>query len=591
MHIAALVISLICAIFSLFQGGIAMLLGGAGAGVADFLGEESTEMSLVAGFGALIFLAAFLGIIGGIFAALKKKAGWILLAIAAAVTLVAGMGMQGGMGTGGNDGFLYAIAYGLASFLAFRSFKGSVATEAQSVVHPPLEVPISTAVPPVLATAAPSTEAHGTSMAQASVWTCSSCMTENAPENRFCFSCGQEKEKPKPVCPHCGKENQPGMKFCPSCGTALPSQVDTQRFEIEPARKQECFESRDDKPTGAVLSFPAKAKGFLFLALGVLVIMSPVFYVYVRLGLKSDVPTLANSVSNEGDVLVGKAPSPVSDAQFLLLCQKGTPAEIQAAIKAGANVNAYSEDEELNALMYAAIGNPHPETIRMLVNAGADVNETFGSRSNSGMTALMYAAEKNPNPEILIELVKAGADVDEKDLDGGTPLKYATVNRNEEVLKVLLKSGAHVNDKDHYGETVLHFASSNSSGWRKVNPNSVRILLENGADVHIRDEFGRTPLFCVAGSYKPNPKVVAMLLKAGADVNAIRDNGWTPLIAAVFECNDNTNLEVISLLLKAGADVNTIDNDGKRAIDFAREKKNLKGTEVYRRLEAATAKE
>jgi ankyrin repeat protein len=571
VHIAALVISLICAIFSLFQGGIAMIFGGAGAGLAEFVGEESTEMSLVAGFGAFIFIAAFLGIIGGIFASLRKKAGWILLAIATAITLLAGIGMYGGMGSGMNDGFLYAVGYGLASFLAFRSCKATVSAETQPVPSPTIPLVGETGQP--------------------KIWTCNSCMTENAPENRFCFSCGREREKPKPVCPQCGKENQLGMKFCPSCGTALPSQVDTQRFEIEPARKQECFESRDDKPTGAVLSFPAKAKGFLFLALGVLVIMSPVFYVYVRLGLKSDVPTLANSVSNEGDVLVGKATSPVSDAQFLLLCQKGTPAEIQAAIKAGANVNAYSEDEELNALMYAAIGNPHPETIRMLVNAGADVNETFGSRSNSGMTALMYAAEKNPNPEILIELVKAGADVDEKDLDGGTPLKYATVNRNEEVLKVLLKSGAHVNDKDHYGETVLHFASSNSSGWMKVNPNSVRILLENGADVHIRDEFGRTPLFCVAGSYKPNPKVVAMLLKAGADVNAIRDNGWTPLIAAVFECNDNTNLEVISLLLKAGADVNAIDNDGKRAIDFAREKKNLKGTEVYRRLEAATAKE
>lgn len=285
VHIAALVISLICAIFSLFQGGIAMIFGSAGAGLAEFIGEESTEMSLLAGFGVFIFLAAFLGIIGGIFAALRKKAGWILLAIAAAVTLVAGMGMQGGMGTGGNDGFLYAIAYGLASFLAFRSFKGSVATEAQSVVPPPLEVPISTAVPPVFATAAPSTEAHGTSMAQASVWTCSSCMTENAPENRFCFSCGQEKEKPKPVCPHCGKENQPGMKFCPFCGTTLPDQGAIRGFEKGPtnipfpAVQDSSAISSHPSPVPAVpqssapkpTPFPVGAIAVIVLGLGILI--------------------------------------------------------------------------------------------------------------------------------------------------------------------------------------------------------------------------------------------------------------------------------------------------------------------------------
>lgn len=416
-------------------------------------------------------------------------------------------------------------------------------------------------------------------------WTCGSCMTENAPENRFCFSCGREREKPKPVCPQCGKENQLGMKFCPSCGTSLSSQGDRPGSAQRSVVGQDYHETRDDQPIIASRSFPAKGKGFLFLALGALVVISSFLFFYVREPIESGSPTLEKNISYEGDVVDGKASVPPSDAEFLSLCRKGEPAEIQAAIKAGANVNAYSEDEELNALMYAAIENSHPETIRMLVNAGADVNETFGSRSNSGMTALMYAAEKNPNPEILIELVKAGADVDEKDMDGGTPLKYATRNRNEEVLKVLLKSGAHVND-NHSGETVLHFASDSGN---EANPNTIRVLLDNGADVHIRDQYGRTPLICAAGSYKPNPKVVAMLLNAGADVNAKRNNGWTPLIAAVFQ--GNGNLETLSLLLKAGADVNARDEEGKRAVDFAKERKDLKGTEVYRRLEVATVRE
>jgi hypothetical protein len=78
-------------------------------------------------------------------------------------------------------------------------------------------------------------------------WTCGSCMTENAPENRFCFSCGREREKPKPVCPQCGKENQLGMKFCPSCGTVLPSQAENAGSERKP----------EDLSVGVVQATPA----------------------------------------------------------------------------------------------------------------------------------------------------------------------------------------------------------------------------------------------------------------------------------------------------------------------------------------------
>jgi foldase protein PrsA len=268
VHIAALVISLICAIISLFQGGIAMLLGGAGAGIAEVIGEESSEMSLVAGFGAFIFLAAFLGIVGGIFAALKKKAGWILLAIAAAVTLMAGMGMQGGMGTGVNDGFLYAIAYGLASFLAFRSFKGSVAIPRQ-------QAPFSSAFPQVVPNAMP----LGDDTRQPGNWTCRSCKTKNAPENNFCYSCGGEK--PKTACPQCGKENRPGMKFCPSCGAALADQDEVSGLGQRPADNQGYPEENLGQPVNVAASVSNKAKGMICLGLAVVAIISVMIFTHV----------------------------------------------------------------------------------------------------------------------------------------------------------------------------------------------------------------------------------------------------------------------------------------------------------------------
>ncbi len=282
-----------------------MIFGGAGAGLAEFVGEESTEMSLVAGFGAFIFIAAFLGIIGGIFAALRKKAGWILLAIAAAITLIAGIGMYGGMGTGMNDGFLYAIAYGMASFLAFRSCKATVSAETQPA-NPPMEAPVSSPVPAVMNTAALMPRAHETPMAQTSVWTCSSCEAENPPEHNFCYSCGHEREKPKPVCPQCGKEHQPGMKFCPLCGArTITAEKGGISIQPEPLERTPIggTENRTASPPAAS---PNRTKGIIWLLVGI-GLVGLIFFMMKAESPKKGSLTFSDGTIYKGEVVDGKA--------------------------------------------------------------------------------------------------------------------------------------------------------------------------------------------------------------------------------------------------------------------------------------------
>ena len=70
---------------------------------------------------------------------------------------------------------------------------------------------------------------------------------------------------------------------------------------------------------------------------------------------------------------------------FFKLVLTGTPQDVQAAIKHGANV-------------YAT--------------------------NNIGMTPLMWAAS-NINPEVITTLLKAGAELNAKDKYGWTPLAYA----------------------------------------------------------------------------------------------------------------------------------------------------------------------
>jgi len=125
--------------------------------------------------------------------------------------------------------------------------------------------------------------------------------------------------------------------------------------------------------------------------------------------------------------------------EFLTLCQLGTPQMIQEALDIGADANA-GNDIGITPLMYAAGRANTPETIAILVKAGADVNaRTY----NDGVTALMFAALYNRNPEVFSTLAKAGADVNARDNDGWTALTIAVrYNRSPRVVSALLNAGA-----------------------------------------------------------------------------------------------------------------------------------------------------
>ena len=98
---------------------------------------------------------------------------------------------------------------------------------------------------------------------------------------------------------------------------------------------------------------------------------------------------------------------------------------------------------------------------------------------------------------------KIGSNLNLKDIDGCTPLHWASGNSNMEVVRCLVEAHADVNLKDDDGYTPLHCASHN--GHLKV----VRCLVEAHADVYLKDNDGRTPLHWA--SMKGHEQVVRLL--------------------------------------------------------------------------------
>ena len=134
------------------------------------------------------------------------------------------------------------------------------------------------------------------------------------------------------------------------------------------------------------------------------------------------------------------------------------------------------------AILYAAYrGNIL--IIRSLIECGADVNVT----SKNGLNVLHMAAQGN-NPNIIIYFkIKYNISVLSTDLQGNTPLHWASYNSSEEAINFLLSYMADINIKNNDGKTPLHIAVFTEK------PSLIKKLIKRGADINIKDKNGKTP--------------------------------------------------------------------------------------------------
>lgn len=242
---------------------------------------------------------------------------------------------------------------------------------------------------------------------------------------------------------------------------------------------------------------------------------------------------------------------------------------LRLLIDYGANLDDTVE-ESGNGLLHLGV-NSTPEILRVLLEYTKSLN--LDLLNNAGRTALLAAGIK-PNIECLKLLINAGADVNLVDERGESAL-HNSIHWQLPALRDLLLSqrDVEVNISSPVTGSPLHLAC------RKGQLESVTALLDCGADVH---QLSAVTMYCnplVAALLQDKleqegdddtssqDQIVRTLINHGADVGQIvRGSIYSPLAAACFGAGP----DCINLLLDEGAQPDDPDPiSGRLPLHFA----------------------
>ena len=210
--------------------------------------------------------------------------------------------------------------------------------------------------------------------------------------------------------------------------------------------------------------------------------------------------------------------------------------------------------------LHEAAAHGHADMVKLLYN--------YGSSLKTYRSPLIYAIYSD-NPQTVRTLVELGADIHglSKDSVSLYPLCVAVDAEKTDMVSLLLELGANPDGRTKHPSSSPLFYAMN-----RHNAELVRMLLEAGAQADATDNYNQSHLHSAVCTQTPG--VVALFIKYGADVNRqskVSGRCTTPLINTIRYRNEECT-EIVRLLLEAGANPAVKDAAGKTALDYAEEK-------------------
>ncbi|MBY0497172.1 MAG: ankyrin repeat domain-containing protein [Cyanobacteria bacterium] len=175
------------------------------------------------------------------------------------------------------------------------------------------------------------------------------------------------------------------------------------------------------------------------------------------------------------------------------------------------------------------------------------------ARDASGASALLVAAY-NMKPDVVNALLAKGATVD--------IFEASVLGKVDRIQELLKGNPARATEYAPDGFTPVALAAFFGQ------PAAVKALIAAGADVNAAAKNGLKVAALHAAVAGGKLEIVKAVLEAGANANAQQQAGFRP----IHEAGTKANRALAELLLTHGADPTLTSDDGKSAIDLAREK-------------------
>ena len=311
--------------------------------------------------------------------------------------------------------------------------------------------------------------------------------------------------------------------------------------------------------------------------------------------------------------------TPGGETALMTAARTGNGQAVTLLLDRRADVNAKDTVRSQTALMWAVTEN-HPEVVKLLVARGARVNaqttvmtprgeyvpaRAGGASGNGiirqralptkdgGMSPLLFAV-RDGNVAMTRLLLELGADINQTSGNHTSPLLIALLNGQVALATELLERGADPNRVDDYRRGALFAAIELRNFNHEKYPflyddgrdplDLIKALLEKGADPNLRTDTtpvhglmqfdgswanfdGQTPF--IRAALSGDIQVMRLLLQHGADPNLATNQGSTALMAAAginwipaqtFTRSEADFVEAVKLCLERGADVNATNS-------------------------------
>lgn len=264
--------------------------------------------------------------------------------------------------------------------------------------------------------------------------------------------------------------------------------------------------------------------------------------------------------------------TPDGETILMTAARAGSLPVVKLLADKGVDINAREAYKNQTALMWAAAGH-HPEIVKFLLERGADwkvktllhepkvpklsAASSISPMARGGLNALSFAARAG-DVETIKVMLDAGVDVNLVDGENTTPVVIALMNKEYTAAKYLLERGADPNLADNFGRAALFAAIDlRNEDWTAV-PRRPHVDPMSSLDF-LKDILKYKP-DVNAELQKPLPG------RSGMDSgDTAMGKGATPLMRAARA----GDIEVFRLLLEAGADINKKTAQGNTAFLFA----------------------